>query len=64
MFHRTQNENGTFNTRCLDCLMSAATSVESPAELTVIEERHRCAEMVLQMVARMQAQAETIHHSQ
>jgi hypothetical protein len=47
MFHHSQNENGTYNTRCLDCLMSVATAVESPEELTRIESRHCCAEKAL-----------------
>ena len=47
MFHQSQNENGTFNTRCLDCLMSVATAVESPEDLVLIESRHCCTEKAL-----------------
>ena len=47
MYSRTQNENGTFNTRCLDCLMTVASDVESPQELDSIEERHMCLEKAL-----------------
>jgi hypothetical protein len=52
MFFQSQNDNGTFNTRCLDCLMTVATSVESPEELARIEAHHCCAEKaLLQMLA-------------
>lgn len=61
MFFRTQNENGTFNTRCLDCLMSIATAVESPEELLLIEQHHLCAEKVLHMAAEKLAQSGTTH---
>jgi len=47
MFNRTQNENGTYNTRCLDCLMTVATAIETPEELTKTEDRHCCAERAL-----------------
>lgn len=47
MYNRTQNENGTYNTRCLDCLMTVATAVETPEELNVIEAHHLCPEKAL-----------------
>jgi len=47
MYSRTQNENGTFNTRCLDCFMTVASDVESPQDLDAIEERHMCLEKAL-----------------
>jgi hypothetical protein len=47
MYSRTQNENGTYNTRCLDCLLTVATSVESEAELERLETRHMCPERAL-----------------
>jgi hypothetical protein len=40
MYSRTQNENGTYNTRCLDCFMTIASSVETEEELAVDERRH------------------------
>lgn len=53
MYSRTQNENGTFNTRCLDCFMTIASAVESTVELDAIESRHMCPERLLaDMVAR------------
>lgn len=52
MYSRTQNDNGTFNTMCLDCLRTIATSVENETELELLEMRHVCPEKVLaQLVA-------------
>ncbi len=53
MYSRTQNENGSFNTRCLDCFRTVAWSVESEPELDGVEAHHVCPEKVL---AEMQAQ--------
>jgi len=47
MFSHTQNENGTYNTRCLHCFMTIASSVESPEELERIEIQHICPEKAL-----------------
>jgi hypothetical protein len=47
MYSRTQNENGTYNTRCLDCLMTVASSVETEVELEGLESRHLCPERAL-----------------
>jgi hypothetical protein len=47
MYSRTQNDNGSYNTRCLDCFMTIASCVESEEELTQREERHFCPERVL-----------------
>jgi hypothetical protein len=53
MYSRTQNDNGTYNTRCLDCFMTVASSVETTDELDRVEVRHMCPEKVLaQLVAR------------
>ena len=52
MYARTQNENGTFNTRCLYCFMTVASAVETPEELDQVEASHFCPEKVLsQLVA-------------
>jgi len=52
MYSRTQNDNGTFNTMCLDCLRTIATSVEDNTELEMLEIRHVCPEKALaQLVA-------------
>jgi hypothetical protein len=47
MYSRTQNDNGTYNTRCLDCFMTIASSVETEEELAVDERRHICPEKAL-----------------
>jgi hypothetical protein len=47
MYNRTQNDNGTYNTRCLDCFMTIASSVETEEELKGCETRHICPEKAL-----------------
>ncbi len=47
MYSRTQNENGTYNTRCLFCFMTVASSVETDKELDRLEVRHICPERAL-----------------
>lgn len=47
MYSHTQNENGTYNTRCLDCFMTIASSVETEAGLRQVEARHMCPEKAL-----------------
>lgn len=47
MYSHTQNENGSYNTRCLHCFMTVASAVETEEELTFLESRHICPEMVL-----------------
>ncbi len=47
MYSRTQNDNGSFNTRCLDCFMTVASYVETEQELTRVEARHICPEKAL-----------------
>jgi hypothetical protein len=47
MYSRTQNENGTFNTRCLHCLLTVATSIETERELERLETHHICPERAL-----------------
>ncbi|MGD0293460.1 MAG: hypothetical protein ABSB30_06360 [Terracidiphilus sp.] len=47
MYSRTQNENGTYNTRCLYCFMTIASSVETDKELANVEARHICPERAL-----------------
>jgi len=47
MFSHTQNENGTYNARCLHCFMTIASSVESPGELERVEANHICPEKAL-----------------
>ena len=47
MYSRTQNENGTLNTMCLDCLRTIATSVENETDLELVEMHHVCPEKAL-----------------
>jgi len=47
MYNRTQNENGSYNTRCLDCFMTVASCVETEQELVALEKRHICPEKAL-----------------
>ena len=47
MYSRTQNDNGSYNTRCLHCFMTIASAVETDEELQSLESRHICPEMVL-----------------
>jgi hypothetical protein len=47
MYNRTQNENGTYNTRCLYCLLTIATSVETDEDLQRLEAQHICPERAL-----------------
>ncbi|MGA2834650.1 MAG: hypothetical protein ABSE55_16400 [Terracidiphilus sp.] len=57
MYSRTQNENGTYNTRCLYCFMTIASSVETDKELVRLESRHICPERAL---AELLAQEKTV----
>ena len=47
MYSRTQNENGSYNTRCLDCYMTVASCVETEQELNQLEAGHLCPEKAL-----------------
>jgi hypothetical protein len=47
MYSRTQNDNGTYNTRCLDCFMTVASCVETEKELDQVEAHHICPEKAL-----------------
>ena len=47
MYSRTQNDNGSFNTRCLDCFMTVASCVESEQDLERVEAHHICPEKAL-----------------
>lgn len=57
MYSRTQNENGSYNTRCLDCFLTVASCVETERELEQIEHRHICPEKALaELLAQEKAQ--------
>lgn len=47
MYSRTQNDNGTYNTRCLYCFMTVASATETEEELTQLEAAHICPERAL-----------------
>lgn len=47
MYSRTQNENGTYSSRCLDCLLTIALYVETEKELDAREAHHMCPEKAL-----------------
>jgi len=57
MYNRTQNDNGSYNTRCLDCFLTVASAVETEQELERIEANHFCPEKVLtQLLAEKRAE--------
>jgi hypothetical protein len=62
MYSRTQNENGTYNTRCLFCFMTIASSVESDKELVGVEARHICPERALAELQELEKAAESRSH--
>lgn len=47
MYSRTQNENGTFNSKCLYCFMTVATAIEDERALEQVEGQHMCVEKQL-----------------
>ena len=62
MFSRTQNENGTYNTRCLFCFLTIASAVESAEELDGVETHHICPEKALaDLLARGAAPPSHVH---
>ena len=62
MYSRTQNKNGTYNTRCLFCFMTIASSVESDEELDRQEVRHICPERALAELMELKKEAESRTH--
>jgi hypothetical protein len=62
MYSRTQNENGTFNTRCLDCFLTVATSVETEEELERLEVHHLCPEKALSQLLAGEAEEQARAH--
>ena len=53
-YSRTDNGDGTFNSRCLHCLMTVASDVRSQAKLDRVERGHICVEKALFELLRMQ----------
>lgn len=62
-YHRTQNENGTFNTLCLDCLRTIASSMENEDALKQAEAAHLCPEKALSLLTAQSMAAFTVVHS-
>ena len=62
MYSRTQNENGTYNTRCLYCFMTIASSVETDKELATLEARHMCPERALAELLEQEKAIESRSH--
>ena len=62
MYSHTQNENGTYNTRCLDCFMTIASSVETDKELAGVEARHICPERALAALLEQEKTIESQSH--
>jgi hypothetical protein len=42
MYRRTQNENGSYDSRCLDCFMTIASCVEAEKKLDVLGAHPKC----------------------
>jgi hypothetical protein len=58
MYSRTQNENGSYNSRCLDCFLTIARYVATEEELERREANHICPERALaDMLAQQRAAA-------
>lgn len=47
LYSRTQNENGSYNSRCLDCFMTIARYVATEEDLEEREAHHICPEKAL-----------------
>ena len=62
MYSRTQNENGSYNTRCLHCFMTIASAIETEEELAARENNHICPERALAWLQQQQKQIETRAH--
>jgi len=57
-YSRTQNDNGSYNSRCLDCFMTIARYVATEQELELREAHHVCPEKALaEMMAQEKAAA-------
>ena len=59
MYNRSQNDNGTYNTMCLDCFLTVATSVPTETDLELLEMQHMCPEKALAQLLAGRNTAET-----
>ena len=62
MYQRTQNENGSYNSRCLDCFLTIAFCVDSEEDLERLETHHVCPEKALAQLLAWE-KAAVIHHA-
>jgi hypothetical protein len=62
MYHREQNENGTYNTRCLYCFLTIAFTLESEKELDRAEAKHICPERALAELLAMEMAIDARSH--
>lgn len=58
MYSHTQNENGTYNTRCLYCFMTIASAIETEEQLAAVEAHHMCPERTLANMVALEKAAE------
>lgn len=47
MYRRSDNGDGTYDSRCLHCLMTVARDLRSEGQLSGAERRHICVEKAL-----------------
>jgi hypothetical protein len=59
MYSRTQNENGSYNSRCLACFMTIAQYVATEEDLERREANHICPERALADLLAQQRAAAT-----
>lgn len=59
MYQHIQNENGSYNSRCLDCFLTIAFCVDSERDLEWLEAQHLCPEKVLAQMHAAQRSAES-----
>lgn len=64
MYQHTQNDNGSYNSRCLDCFLTIAFYIHSEEELQRLEAQHLCLEKVLAQAfaAKQAARAQAAHN--
>ena len=63
MYSRTQNENGTYNTRCLYCFLTISFSLESEKDLDLDEAKHICPERALAELLAMEIAKDAQSHA-
>lgn len=61
MYSRTQNENGSFNTRCLYCFMTVGSAILDEKELEEIEMHHVCPEKALVQLMQRNNPSPAVH---